>query len=351
MNKLICFYENDLFIVSENYQVHLCPPDQSIKNFLNEIEKKYFNSLKIIQCNFEYDFESSQTPLYDGNKAAVFVLHEHQLQKLDGVAKEVQHQFKALVSRENFIENVRLIKNEIAKGRLYQVNLTAPLVAECHDDALNIFNFYQHKFKSQYKALLPFQKYSIISFSPELFLERINSKLITRPIKGSSSATDDFSKSLYQNEKEQAELSMIVDLLRNDLNSLDEKHGSVVTKHRAKLQLDYIQHTYSEIQVENNQPLSEVLEKTMPGGSISGCPKKESLLLINQLEPYRRQAYTGTLGWWRQNDFSLNLTIRSFINTSRQLIYHAGCGIVFDSKPENEWHEFLLKTGQLNVQS
>ncbi len=361
MKKLICFYEKDLFIVSEDYELHSCPFDSSVTDFLNSIEKKYYDSLKIVQCNFEYDSISSKKALYEGAKASAFVIRTHRFQSLAEVVaglqtlpeneihKTIQHRFKPLTSQTQFTDQVKLIIGEISQGRIYQVNLTAPLVADCSNDGLQIFNHYQAKFNSDYKAFLPFEKYSIISFSPELFLERRNSRLITRPIKGSSSAQNDFSVSLYKNQKEEAELSMIVDLLRNDLNSLDENNASVVTAHREKMQLGYIQHTYSEIVVENDQPLSRVLEKTMPGGSISGCPKLESLKLINELEPYRRQAYTGALGWWQKNDFCLNLTIRTFIKTDDQLIYHAGCGIVYDSSPESEWDEFLLKTGSLNV--
>jgi anthranilate/para-aminobenzoate synthase component I len=115
------------------------------------------------------------------------------------------------------------------------------------------------------------------------------------------------------------------------------------------MQLGYIQHTFSEIEVETTKNLAEVLAATAPGGSISGCPKVESLKVIAELETYKRQAYTGALGWWKDNNFCLNLSIRTFIKKENQLYYHAGCGIVYDSDANKEWDEFLLKTGQLNV--
>ncbi|MBC7421455.1 MAG: chorismate-binding protein [Bdellovibrio sp.] len=353
MTPLICFYEKDLFIFSLDYEVHHCPAQMRVADFLNTIEKEFFNAMKVIQCNFEFDSMSAQKALYNGSKASVFVIQNYALKTLAeitaGDVKNISHQFKPLVSREQFTEQVKIIKGQIAEGRIYQVNLTAPLAAACNESGLDIFNYYQAKFNSEYKAFLPYENYSLISLSPELFLQRVKNQLITRPIKGSSSAEKDFSTSLYKNEKEEAELSMIVDLLRNDLNNLDENQASVVTKHREKMQLGYIQHTYSEIQVSNDQPLASILQKTMPGGSISGCPKIESLKVINELEPYRRQAYTGTLGWWQKNDFTLNLTIRTFIKSHDLLVYHAGCGIVYDSDPESEWDEFLLKTGSLHV--
>ncbi len=149
--------------------------------------------------------------------------------------------------------------------------------------------------------------------------------------------------------KETAELSMIVDLLRNDLNSICEKPVTV-TKHREILDLGYTQHTYSEITGLTNLNLPEILKSTFPGGSISGCPKSESLKAISEFENSPRGFYTGTIGWWQKNDFKLNIAIRSFKKQNTDLTYYAGCGIVYDSDPDCEWQEFLTKAGKLNVQ-
>lgn len=156
---------------------------------------------------------------------------------------------------------------------------------------------------------------------------------------------------LINNPKEDAELSMIVDLLRNDLNHVEKESSAQVTAHREVMKLGYIQHTYSEIEIETDKSLPEILRSTMPGGSISGCPKTESLKLIAELETYKRQAYTGTIGWWKDNNFSLNIAIRSFMKYKNQLFYHAGCGIVYDSDSQKEWDEFLLKAGSLNLKN
>lgn len=144
---------------------------------------------------------------------------------------------------------------------------------------------------------------------------------------------------------------MIVDLLRNDLNRVNDSNSlefAEVTKHRAAMKLAYIQHTYSEISLQTHKNLPEILNCTMPGGSISGCPKIESLHVISETEKYKRQIYTGCIGWWKENDFTLNLSIRTFIKNQEDLFYHAGCGIVYDSVAENEWNEFLLKTAKIS---
>ena len=180
-------------------------------------------------------------------------------------------------------------------------------------------------------------------------MQKENNLLKTQPIKGSLAQNLNFTQDLLSNEKEEAELSMIVDLLRNDFNRIESHASAQVTKHRAAMELGYIQHTYSEITIETSQRLSPILQCTFPGGSISGCPKIESLKLISEVEQIKRQIYTGTIGWWQNNEFALNLAIRTFIQQQTDLFYHAGCGIVYDSQAENEWNEFILKTGRINA--
>lgn len=360
MKPLICFYQDEQYIYSENYKLHTCSADESVSEFLSRIEADYKKELKVLQVNFEYDNQDlfkDKKDLYPSEKASVFVLNHYEIvpakqlaNKIPSTITKLMHNFKPLEEKESFISKIENIKKQISAGRIYQANLTAPLISETTYTPEKIFKNYYDKFNGQYKALLPLSQYDLICFSPELFLKKQQLKLKTQPIKGSIPQTENSETDLLKNNKEEAELSMIVDLLRNDLNHIEESHSAQVTAHRAIMKLDYIQHTYSEIEIETDKGLVEILKSTMPGGSISGCPKIESLHVISELEPYKRQAYTGTLGWWKDNNFSLNITIRSFMKFKNQLIYHAGCGIVYDSEAEKEWSEFILKTGALNVQ-
>lgn len=360
MKPLICFYQDDQFIYSDNYAVHTCKADVNVSDFLNLIEADFKKELKVVQINFEYNTNEvfkDKKELYATDKATVFIVNQYEIltskqliNKIPSTFTTLMHQFKILEEKQNFKNKVEQIKKEICAGRIYQVNLTAPLVSETNYTPEKIFKNYFEKFSGNYKALLPLPTYDLISFSPELFLKKQQRKLKTQPIKGSLAQDSNFEKDLLHNSKEEAELSMIVDLLRNDFNRIETEYSSVVTFHRAALQLGYIQHTYSEIEIETDKSLSQILEATFPGGSISGCPKIESLKVIAELETYKRQGYTGTLGWWKDNNFCLNLTIRSFMKVKNQLFYHAGCGIVYDSNPEKEWNELILKTGILSVQ-
>ena len=358
LRPLICFYDSDRYIYSTDYSLKRCRPGENISDFLATTGRLFKADLKVLQVNFEYnrpDIFSRQKPLYPSDPASIFILHRFELLTASELQSRLPEgifksdRFTPLEARSEFLAKTEYIIKQIAAGRIYQANLTAPLACETSTPATEVFKNYVSAFNGEYKALLPLAEYDLISFSPELFLQKSGPTLKTRPIKGSRSQTDSFQKSLLADSKEEAELSMIVDLLRNDLNGIDPVFSSRVTAHRAPLSLGYIQHTYSEVTVQTDRNLHEILNSTLPGGSISGCPKVESLHVIAEVEVYRRQAYTGTAGWWREDDFCLNLCIRSFMKHEDQLFYHAGCGIVYDSLPEKEWDEFILKTGVLSA--
>ncbi len=368
MKPVICFFESETYFYSKNYFVKACADDQTVTEFLSEIEKSHAANPKIIQIDFDAYKKTnlnSQSPLYPGKKACVYILKDYEIlslreiqmkhtdllrQKADFLKTVV---FELQTKKNEFIEKVKKIKEWISEGRFYQVNLTSSLKSNLTMDSLQFFLTMQSHFNGNYKCHLPSAAtvaHAVVSFSPELFLEKKGNLLRTAPIKGSVSVNQNTQINLLENQKEDAELSMIVDLLRNDFNSLETKTSAQVTNHRQLMNLNYIHHTYSEIQIATEKTLPFILERVMPGGSISGCPKQESLLAIQELESHQRQAYTGTIGWWSKNEFKLNVTIRTFVQSEENYFYYAGCGIVYDSEPEKEFAELINKAGILNVQ-
>ncbi len=365
MSPLICFHENEAYIYSENYQVYNCADDVDVSDFLEAIDEQFPDSMKIAQINFDAYHSAlfkNQKTIHSTAKAVVFVLKSYSLLSLREI--KIKHNrlltkdkaflkntvFTLQILKADFLNQVELIKKMIGEGRLYQMNLTSAFTAQLDMPALQFFLLLSEQFEGLYKCLLPCENYSIISFSPELFLEKKNEVLVTQPIKGSISKNKNAEMDLLKNEKEEAELSMIVDLLRNDLNSLEVDNSAQVTTHRQLMDLNYIHHTFSEIKINTRKRLPVILRNMLPGGSISGCPKLESLIAISELETSRRQAYTGVCGWWKGSDFKLNILIRTFIQSNTDYFYFAGCGIVYDSKPEKEFEELLNKAGNLNVQ-
>lgn len=364
VNPVICFFENERYIYSLDYDVLSCPADVDLTLFLKQIELKFLDQMKIVQVDFEsYSAQATSLHrnLYAGEKAHVFILHSYSIMTIREI--KIKHAnllrsddqflqaipFKLITTRDQFITDVDEIIRLIKTGRFYQMNLTSAFEAQCAMPALQFFLQAFDQFTGHYKSFLPLPTHSILSFSPELFLEKKQSTLKTQPIKGSVSKTENTTTALMKNEKEEAELSMIVDLLRNDLNSLEISNSAVVTAHRQLMNLSYIHHTFSEIKIQTQHTLPTILQRMMPGGSISGCPKKESLIAIGEFETHNRQAYTGTIGWWKNNDFILNIAIRTFVQSKDRYFYYAGCGIVHDSIPEKEFEELCNKAGNLNV--
>ena len=356
MKPLICFYKDEKYIYSEDYNLKSYSSIDSLK----VIEKEFLSQMKVIKINF--DQSKNQKNLITTNPIDVFILNSHEILSNEELKKKLSAyqlekdetlQFESLVSKEKFISQVASIKEDIANGRYYQINIAAPLKAKLKSNinGLSLFNHYHNKVHAPYSAYLPLDENEIICLSPELFLKKENDKITTQPIKGTLITNSKMSQ-LADSEKEAAELSMIVDLLRNDLNAIatDPKQGSKVNFHRKILDVVYTQHTYSEIEVESQKTLPDILQATFPGGSISGCPKRESLIKINETEEYSRDFYTGSIGWWQNNDFSLNIAIRSFIKNDHEMYYYAGCGIVYDSDPESEWLEYLTKSSFINIQ-
>lgn len=333
MTPLICFYKNDQWLSSEDYQ--RISTNQNVFQFLQEIEFKFPTAMKVVQIDFE------------NTAATVFVLNQYSLKTLNELScpDSIELEFKPVISKNDFIQKIHSIKSDISRGRYYQVNFTSSFKSTTTEDSSVLFKKYLHLFKSRFSAFLPLADFEILCYSPELFLEKNGSTLRTEPIKGTLATTVN---QLMSSEKETAELSMIVDLLRNDLNAVC-KPPVVVTKHREVMDLGYTKHTYSEIQGQTQLKLAEILKSTFPGGSISGCPKIESLLAIQELEKNPRGFYTGSLGWWKDSDFILNIAIRSFKKQDNTMTYSAGCGIVYDSNPESEWQEFLNKAGHLKL--
>jgi para-aminobenzoate synthetase component 1 len=198
----------------------------------------------------------------------------------------------------------------------------------------------------------------IISSSPERFL-KVDSKrrhIETRPIKGTRprgrtpEEDERLKNELIESPKDRAEHVMIVDLERNDLGRVCE-YGSVKWSGQMILeQYSTVHHLVSTVSGRLRASVDAVdcLMNCFPGGSITGAPKIRSMEIIDELEPTKRSAYTGAVGYIGFNgNMDTNIVIRSFINKGDKLYFQAGGGIVADSDPEAEYQETLHKAKAL----
>jgi len=194
--------------------------------------------------------------------------------------------------------------------------------------------------------------FEIISASPERFIKIDTQKIETCPIKGTrprgrTAASDKrYRRELLESAKETAELNMIIDLLRNDLGRVCQSGSVRVRGRRLVSACPAVWHTFARITgcLDEDCSSLDALLSMLPGGSISGCPKKRAMEIIDELEPVTRSVYTGVIGCILPDmrlDFSV--AIRTIIKKQRRLYLPVGGGIVYDSKQTAEFKETLDK--------
>jgi para-aminobenzoate synthetase component 1 len=260
------------------------------------------------------------------------------------------------MDKQQYVAAVEKALDYIAAGDIYQVNLSQRFCQQVEASPFELFSSLRSVSPSFYGAYLNCGDHVVISSSPELFLAREGPVIETRPIKGTRPRGRDkeedqqMETDLIDNEKEAAELAMIVDLERNDLGRLCE-YGSVeVVEHRYVDRLPTLFHTVSTVRgrLRGGTTIVDILRATFPGGSISGCPKIRAIQIIDELERTQRHVYTGSIGFMGFNgDLRLNVAIRTMTVIGNRVYYHVGSGIVADSIPEREYEETLHKAAAL----
>ena len=268
-----------------------------------------------------------------------------------------------LVEDSEYQKKIESALEYIRSGETYQINLSRPILAEFDSrvDPFRVYEFILEKNPDcQYSAYLPIlgdsRDYtrSIVSASPECFLRKEGSKVSTFPIKGTraritSSIKKDLQaqRELKLDRKEAAEHLMVVDIERNDLGRLAIP-GTVKVENFKYLQtLTYAHHLVSEIsaQVAPEKDIFDILQETFPSGSITGAPKLRTIELINKLENFSRQAYTGVLGYIdSKGDALFSILIRTLLLEQKKVLLNVGGGIVYDSCPLFEVEETRLKS-------
>ncbi len=246
----------------------------------------------------------------------------------------------------------------IGRGELYQVNLARRFEFEAEGSVFELLSALQLRGPAPFGAALQWGPHRLVSLSPELFIHAEASGLVrTRPIKGTRPRSGDHALDeqsefeLEASEKERAELTMVVDLERNDLGKIAEV-GSVRLSFPPRV-VRYPSVLHREAEVEARLPRgtswSALLQATCPSGSVTGAPKVSAMDLIAQLEAHRRGLYTGALGYVsNRGTLRLSMAIRNLIFEGGRALYYSGGGIVADSDPVQEVEETLWKAEQLS---
>ncbi len=259
------------------------------------------------------------------------------------------------ISRSDYIQKVLTIKDHIKEGDIYQANFTTPFEI---DSPLTPYETYLRLRKlnpSPYAAFLNFGDYQILSSSPERMFTTDGTKISTCPIKGTialGNSPDEQKQNLatlLDSHKDKAELLMIVDLMRNDIGKI-AKTGTVKVESLFKPEIySSLIHLVSDISatLKTDVTFKEIIDALLPGGSITGAPKKRAIEIINNLETTDRFVYTGSIGYITKEKKDFNIAIRTMYHQDNKYCIHAGGGIVADSNPDDEYNEMFLKAKNL----
>lgn len=275
-------------------------------------------------------------------------------QNCAATSKKIEIQSR--IQKHEYLSTVEKLKAHIARGDCYEINFCQEFfgynasIAPLHAYS-ELSSFSPNPFSALYKV---HDKYCICA-SPERYLQKKGSKIISQPIKGTSkrdlsNETNDRAgkKYLIESEKEKSENTMVVDLVRNDLSKVCIKGSVSVSELHGIYSFPQVHQMISTIEgmVDNTTHWVDIIKATFPMGSMTGAPKKRVMELIEKYEQTKRGLFSGALGYVKPNgNFDFNVVIRSILynDTTHYLSYTAGSAITFKSNAGDEYTECLLK--------
>ncbi len=235
------------------------------------------------------------------------------------------------------------VQEEIKKGNSYLINLTFPSKLNIDYSLLEIYNYTDAKFK-----LLMDDKF--VCFSPERFVKIENNTIYTHPMKGTIDAKIPQAKEkILANEKEMAEHTMVVDLLRNDLSMVAKKVRVEKFRYVERIKagerelLQVSSKIRGELEEDWQNSVGDILCAMLPAGSITGTPKKSTIEIIKKVEGYARGFYSGVFGLFDGESLDSAIMIRYIEKVGDKLYYKSGGGITIDSDMMEEYNEMCEK--------
>jgi len=298
------------------------------------------NFFSMVDDEIESDFES--------------IKHNHcPRTKQIEVTSEIH--IKLRIFKDEYFKRVGEMLQHIHRGDIYEANFCQEFYAE--NTSINPLKVYQKLnaiSKAPFAAFLKLNDKFLLSASPERYLRKLGTKVISQPIKGTAKRShnpkrdEELKNILRDDPKERAENIMIVDLVRNDLSKSALK-GSVIVEELCEVysydQVHQMVSTVTSKVSEEKNPV-EMIRESFPMGSMTGAPKVSAMQIIEKLESFKRGLYSGAVGYFTpEGDFDFNVVIRSILynETNKYVSYAVGSALTAKSSPEKEYEECLLK--------
>jgi para-aminobenzoate synthetase/4-amino-4-deoxychorismate lyase len=335
-----------------------CHEPQKLKFAFNEVERALDRGLTVagfLSYEAGYAFE----PKFDFKKASGFPLvhfgcYEQPAKNFDlSPASPDPLNITDLsinMTREEYDANINRIRDYIAAGDVYQITYCLKTRFGFRGDPIQLYRTLLREQPVPYASYIETDERTILSLSPEMFLKKKGGHITTKPMKGTWPRgkglwSDLMNRRIFGNdEKNRAENIMIVDLLRNDLGKLgkDIRTPKIyeVTPYKTLFQMT----STVTGKIDQNIKVYDLFKAIFPSGSVTGAPKIRAMEIIRDIEKEDRKIYTGAIGYIRPNkDMFFNIPIRTFLLEKGRGELGIGGGIVWDSTPEGEWAEGMLK--------
>jgi para-aminobenzoate synthetase / 4-amino-4-deoxychorismate lyase len=367
-NRLSYLFTRPEEIISCNNLTHVIPSINQIESRLKSgmfaagfiSYEAGFAFEKAFSINKPFNFPLLWFGIF--NKPDIF---DHKYLEFEDVAGDTGcaiSNVKADISRSQYVSSIRRIKKYIEKGSTYQVNRTFKLRFSFNTTAEDLYLYLRKKQTVSYSALIKNETGYVLSFSPELFFRKTGSIMRVKPMKGtmrrgcSVNGDTENARLLYNCQKNRSENIMIVDLMRNDLGRISDI-GSVKTKKYftvEKYESLFQMTSTVESSLKDGIRLADMFKALFPSGSVTGAPKISTMRIINEIEKTPRGIYTGSIGFITPDmDSVFNIAIRtiSLNMKGKKGEMGVGSGIVYDSDPDKEFNECILKADFLTKES
>lgn len=330
-----------------------------LKNEVEDLSSNNFDGLHFPTIHFfepqtVITFFQHTISIYSENPLEVFIAILHtEVEYIAPIPLPIT--LKNRLGKSMYLHTIQKIKEHIIEGDIYEMNFCQEFFAEnveCHPSAL--FQKLNQRAKTPFAAFYKNKNQYVACASPERFLKKIDSQLISQPIKGTARRgtnrveDDRLKNELWRSEKNRAENVMIVDLVRNDL-AKSCKTGTIKVEELFKIYtFEHVHQMISTVVGELRADIHfvDAIKNAFPMGSMTGAPKVMSMKLIEEYEKSKRGLYSGAIGYITPNgDFDFNVVIRSILynTTTKYLSFQVGGAIVYDSDPEEEYEECLTK--------
>jgi para-aminobenzoate synthetase component 1 len=257
---------------------------------------------------------------------------------------------------EQYRDKFKQVHDYLLSGDCYQINLAQRFTAQYAGSEYQAYCALRQANIAPFSAFLRFEESAILSISPERFLQLVDNKVQSKPIKGTRPRSDDASQDqanaieLQQASKDKAENLMIVDLLRNDISRVCLPGTVTVPALFAIESFPAVHHLVSTVEgkIDPQYDGSDLLRAAFPGGSITGAPKIRAMDIIEELEPHQRSIYCGSIGYLSAcGNMDTSITIRTLVCHNQQIHCWAGGGLVADSNVDSEYQETYDKVGKI----